>query len=53
MSVVCRNVFWLNSKGALLHRVVSAMLADYMSYFFARVGALCVPRGTSHRVEFV
>ena len=21
--------------------------------FFARVGALCVPRGTSHRVEFV
>ena len=31
MSVVCRNVFWLNSKGALLRRVVSAMLADYMS----------------------
>ena len=22
-------------------------------FFFARVGALCAPRGTSHRVEFV
>ena len=31
MSAVCRKVFWLNSKGALLHRVVSAMLADCMS----------------------
>ena len=24
-----------------------------LAFFFARVGALCVPRGTSHRVEFV
>ena len=31
MSVVCRDVFWLNDKGALLHRVVPAMLADHMS----------------------
>ena len=31
MSVVCRNVFWLNGKGALLHRVVPPMLADHMS----------------------
>ena len=31
MTVVCRNVFWLNDKGALLHRVVPAMLADHMS----------------------
>ena len=31
MSVVCREVFWLNDQGSLLHRVVPAMLADYMS----------------------
>ena len=31
MSVVCRKVFWLNSKGALLHRVVPTMFADHMS----------------------
>ena len=31
MSVVCRNVFWLNGKGARLHGVVSTMFADHMS----------------------
>ena len=31
MSVVCRKVFWLNGKGARLHRVVLTMFADHMS----------------------
>ena len=31
MSVVCRKVFWLSGKGALLHRLVPIMFADHMS----------------------
>ena len=31
MSVVCRKVFWLNGKGAPLHRMVVTMFADHLS----------------------
>ena len=40
----CNHSTWLQ---LILHQQQRA------NYFFARVGALCVPRGTSHRVEFV
>ena len=28
------------------------LISEEAQHFFARVGALCVPKGTSHQVEF-